>query len=321
MEIELNILNKFEKDPNFPLYYNKECFYSNDNNSFALIFKMDSYEKDLHDIIREENKITNSFFWKFDMIFKISLLIKKLHKKGFLHLDLNPKNILMMNKFTPVLTDFDNSLKISDYSSILRGKKPYRAPEIDNIINYKFSSDIYSLAGVFFTILTNRDCERYELDSDIDIEIQPTGEYVNFKHSANNFGFSNKFLNFYKIFENLLLKMSNENPNFRPSIDKVITEILKGLFKLIQIFKVNMKNEDPITYKTPLNYFKQEKLDINNSDDPIVLKYKENLLNNLKERQRIYGYFANQKNIGEFDINKFIKEEYDDIYVNNFIII
>ena len=41
-----------------------------------------------------------------DIIFKILIGVKKLHDADILHLDLKEKNIMMMNDYVPVISDF-----------------------------------------------------------------------------------------------------------------------------------------------------------------------------------------------------------------------
>lgn len=75
-----------------------------------------------------------------------------MHKNDYLHLDLKPENTLMMNYFTPVLTDFGLSKKYSEKLNFLVGTSFYLAPEIKSKpAKYEYTDkvDIYAM-GVFF---------------------------------------------------------------------------------------------------------------------------------------------------------------------------
>jgi len=90
--------------------------------------------------------------------------IDAIHKKGFVHLDLKPDNILLMYHSTIVLSDFAlaKSIKGEDgkgnFSKYKAGSKGYWSPEMFSSIPYNGqSSDLYSL-GIILFIITFGSC-------------------------------------------------------------------------------------------------------------------------------------------------------------------
>lgn len=107
--------------------------------------------------------------------------MEQYHKAGFLHLDIKPKNILVLDNITDLikLFDYDSLIKIDDLKSGRIGGIPspedYYVPELDdmNIRNIGIHTDIFEIGSMLFTRLFGRapqledmgyDCE-YDFDS------------------------------------------------------------------------------------------------------------------------------------------------------------
>ncbi|XP_066254523.1 serine/threonine-protein kinase mos-like isoform X2 [Euwallacea similis] len=80
--------------------------------------------------------------------------LQYLHAKGILHLDLKPKNILVVDDFRCKICDFGSSVNIRDNLKSFQnmGTLLYTAPEIFNGKSPTFKSDIYSLGLVFWQL-------------------------------------------------------------------------------------------------------------------------------------------------------------------------
>lgn len=81
------------------------CYLNKKNLSYHydIMLKMDQMKGDLKNYMFRRDV---EDFWKLDMMFKIAVAVKKLHDIDISHYDLKPANIMMMNKYFPVLGDF-----------------------------------------------------------------------------------------------------------------------------------------------------------------------------------------------------------------------
>ena len=91
----------------------------------------------------------------YDIIKSVELL----HKKGIVHCDIKPENILIGNDFKPKLIDFGFSQKIRDENNYIidssSGSDIYCAPEIRKVHIQGYNgikSDIFSLGVLLFVI-------------------------------------------------------------------------------------------------------------------------------------------------------------------------
>ena len=158
-------------------------------------------------------KYTSSFNFtlnkKIKIILDVCSAVKFLHDKHILHLDIKPENILYsFNPERAVLFDYglscmygipSNDEDIKLLCNGYRGTTFYMSPEIKDTHNTdvnKFTPacDIYSMGIVFYVILTD------------------------FKNNRNPFI---SVPNVSKDIESMILRMLNENPKSRPTINEV----------------------------------------------------------------------------------------------------
>lgn len=110
-----------------------------------------------------------------EIVYRIAGALSVAHRKGIVHRDVKPANILFRDDGTPVLTDFgiaklagDNEL--TSTGTIL-GSPYYMSPEqVEGKTELDGRSDIYSLGIIFHEMLTGQ--RPYEGDSAINIVLQ-----------------------------------------------------------------------------------------------------------------------------------------------------
>ncbi len=87
---------------------------------------------------------------------RITSILSEVHKRGVLHLDIKPSNILLSQK-SVYLTDFDISRNENNIGTFLfEGTLPYMSPEQTGRTSFKVDhrSDLYSLGIVFYEMLS-----------------------------------------------------------------------------------------------------------------------------------------------------------------------
>lgn len=184
--VALKKVNKFNIHEGLPLSYYRETsclkelkgneyiidyrktIRSRDKSSFYLV--LDYCEYDLAALI------SNYGFSEFQMksfMKQILLAVSTLHEKGYIHRDLKPSNFFVKKDGRIKLGDFGLSIKLSKFNSeanLNPTKKPrertlstqimtqsYRPPEVLlGDTNYDQSADIFSLACIFYEMLTQK---------------------------------------------------------------------------------------------------------------------------------------------------------------------
>lgn len=110
-----------------------------------------------------------------DIIMQIAQGLDAAHKKGIIHRDVKPANILFRRDGTPLLTDFGIAKQLTvdnDLTStgIFLGSPNYMAPEQAEGGSIDGRADIYSLGIIFYEMLTGE--KPYKSDSVVDIIVQ-----------------------------------------------------------------------------------------------------------------------------------------------------
>ena len=292
---ELSFLDFFAENALFLNYEDKKCFYLKDETKLTIFYEIDDYKQSLENYLFSFNVNSKKdfFYWKFDMMFKIATSVKHLHMNKMEHGNINLSSFFMINDFFVVIGDMANVKNFERKTKFLGNKEPYIAPELekkneDGFYEFSAKSDIYALAGVFYSILkleknfeTEKIFESYTekktyqkiSKSDSSWETISEEEYsseevqkkklIKSKKSYKNFiDTTPKTANpkkpskmitplkvqMYKIYEKLLIKMTKKIPKERPNIDQVIIDILKGMRFIENLIEKN-KNEAEIETK------------------------------------------------------------------------
>ena len=99
---------------------------------------------------------------KYIILLGLAITIKHLHEKGIYLISLHPKNILLNEKYYPMISDFTISkytrrkveqkkIELNDFKS-----DPYLAPESFENDIFNESSNAYSFALIAFRLLSNK---------------------------------------------------------------------------------------------------------------------------------------------------------------------
>ena len=81
--------------------------------------------------------------------------VEYMHSQGVAHLDLKLENIMLGENFLLKIIDFDSSEPISAKTTLSRGTKDYRAPELMNGNSLDFAAaDIYSMGVILYIFKT-----------------------------------------------------------------------------------------------------------------------------------------------------------------------
>ena len=326
----LNELSAMKNFSNFNIINYDECFFSIDSENFFGIIKINSYKESLFEKLSKEDFNNKSLYWKFDMLFQIANSLKKLHSANYIHRDINPKSIFLTNSYTPILSELGETttIEIGEGEKVLLGSYPYIAPELRDGAEaetqygeeavYSKASDIYALAGVFYSVITGNDCEEVDEEEDISEEIDDhvgsedesddqvgsedesddqvgsEDESDEKEESDYKFDHENNPDYYEDLFENLINSMTNETVIERPKIDGVLKDILKTLPKIIELQEKSEKFDD---------YLKKENEELNSEkNDEVLIEF--------DLRKKLYEEFRKQKGTNEvkkFEIDKFLK--------------
>ncbi|XP_047322049.1 mitogen-activated protein kinase kinase kinase 20-like [Impatiens glandulifera] len=85
----------------------------------------------------------------------VLLGLKDIHKQGFVHCDIKPDNILLVDGYVPKICDFGLAIKMGLVSH-LRGTPAYFAPETIKYRIYTASADIWALGCSVLEMVTGR---------------------------------------------------------------------------------------------------------------------------------------------------------------------
>ncbi|CAD8078506.1 unnamed protein product [Paramecium primaurelia] len=161
-----------------------------------------------------------SFDEKNQICLQISKSIQFLHNQNYFHRDIKPENFVKINNQFK-LTDFGlikQSLQTERIPTIC-GTQQYQAPEIQDEI-YSQEIDIWSLACVFYEIIQGEELIQGYKEKQVK---------YNKKDLLNNIedNIQIQKMKYSQIpqWSNLIIKMLNQNPKYRPNILQVVNEI------------------------------------------------------------------------------------------------
>lgn len=243
---------------------------------------MDDYGIDLRNFFKntEYYGFRTDVYWKYQVIEKIVLTVKKLHDTKIIHRDLKPENIFMLNPYQPYVGDFGFISQDKQAETVV-GSSAYVAPEVGNGI-YDTKVDIYSLGQIIFEILNSGFYLRSSFLDDIkyyclNLRIRPRNQETSYPDDA--FVFPQDSIErheqeiYCKNHQNFILSMMNIDPVKRPSIDDVVAYFKKKRAIDIKAFEyqnsIYEQNKDLVTAA-------------NQSDDG-DLGYKTRLLKYIRE--------------------------------------
>ena len=294
VEIELTILETTQNTVRLDSYYN--CWYYENKNKKKdmILIEMDFFHQTFDDLYKNDDPVTKTLFWQFDIMFKLARAVKDLHDINFFHGDIYSTNIYMRNNYLPVLGGFGNGnhIIVRDTKREFRGRYPFAAPEMHEKLIFTTSVDIYGLAGIFFQILT--------YNTNI-IDKKDNKKYTNFDPKPN-------YSPLYKFYERLLGKMTLKSIKSRYNINEVISYLLKSLPKVFKLIRIQIEEKDKskdydIIYKDPISYFDDENYYMSKSylakfDNPAVEFYYEKLWRGMFVRRHLYNKYF-KENYGE----------------------
>ena len=88
-------------------------------------------------------------------------IVKNLHARDILHLDINPNNLMVTREGNLMIIDFGSACLVSKCSNYAGGTFPYMSPEasIKHLAASKPAAiDVFAAGMTMFNILTDRDC-------------------------------------------------------------------------------------------------------------------------------------------------------------------
>jgi len=126
-------------------------------------YPLDIYVEKINGPI-QENRLVSIFS-------KILDACQYAHKKGVLHGNIKPSNVILLDNDVPKILDFGIAKVFNDKSFIsltdnFKGTIMYMSPEQIKGLDYDFRSDIYSLGVVMFYSLTGRKPFEYNVSSE-----------------------------------------------------------------------------------------------------------------------------------------------------------
>ena len=130
----VNIYDKFEND-NF------------------IIFELEFCSYNLAEYIKSYGPLKKNLISFFDLIFKISEVLKKLNEKGVMHRNIKPSNIFYNDSYNLKLGGFSCAIYTKDNNFEPVGSLYYTAPEIIKNLEYDEKCDLWSLGITLYEIL------------------------------------------------------------------------------------------------------------------------------------------------------------------------
>ena len=309
-----------------------------DNNIYYLVFEF-AQNGSLNDYI---DKYKSKFYCNQEVtplnenfvirIFKDVLDgLKYLHSNNILHRDIKPDNILLDENMNAKIADFgisalyninnrynynNNNENILFMNNTRIGCKDYISPEIIQGRPYDYKTDIFSLGLTIFYIMSfNLPFYNKKVD-DNNIERKYNGNMIN---------------QFYNIhLRNLVVKMLNDNPDYRPTAFQVYDELLliEQNTKNSQNNNQSNQNQNYMNFQNFQNNQNYNYLNNNNNCFQQVQnnqnQYNQNIQNYSNNQDILYQNYINQNQINnqnfnnqEFNNQNFNKSNFNNQNFNN----
>lgn len=159
----------------------------------------------LNKYIKEKGKLSNEE--TIDISLQIAYGIMAAHKKGIIHRDIKPQNIVINDKKTVKITDFGIARAITSTTKNISviGTVHYISPEQVRNTKVDFRSDIYSFGCTMYEMITGE--VPFEGDTPLDIIISHLRNNLQAPHFKND--------KIYKSLEKIILKAARMLPSER----------------------------------------------------------------------------------------------------------
>jgi len=251
-------------------------------------FTMEHFEEDLKDKI-VNNKIAPEL--ALSIVKSIASALDYAHKKGFIHRDIKPDNIMFREDGTPVLVDFGIARALGSTTKLTKtgmsiGTPHYMSPEQARGKVLDGRSDIYSLGVVFYEMLTGKVPYEAEDSDSIAIAIKHIQEPIPELRSAMNVGAGLASAQIEKL-QNIINKMMAKDPDERPQTGRDVIELISADSPQPSAFrsqpseeinrentldkdsypKLNKEHSKTIIVDTKAQNYKKEKIEKNSSEN------------------------------------------------------
>ena len=290
----LEMMNNVESDYRFQGYKKEECIFKKTSifkktlSTYFLKYPIDHFEENL---LTNKDQLKDKIFWQIETMYKIAKILETYHEKRLVHNKLTPEIFSLLNIYTPIIEDLTASTEFDTPITSIEGFLPFVSPQYqiihDITSNYfleqsnmeeeeeeKFvisspKNDIYSLAGIFYYILTGKGGNwEFEYDEDLEFEDLDFRDIpgVITKNDEGYLLYDFELNEENNHFQNLLQKMSICEEESRFNITEVIEEILVCL--------VNQVRKDSDGIAKLQEYLNNEETFLNNMEDKLNSKAK-----------------------------------------------
>ena len=170
----------------------------------------------LNKYIKNKGKLSNEE--TINISLQIARGIQAAHKKGIIHRDIKPQNIVINDKNIVKITDFGIARAITSTTKNISviGTVHYISPEQVRNTKVDFRSDIYSFGCTMYEMITG--CVPFEGDTPLDIIISHLRNNLQAPHLKND--------KVYKSLEKIILKASRMLPSERyQNIEEMIGDL------------------------------------------------------------------------------------------------
>lgn len=174
----------------------------------------------LNKYIKEKGHLSNEE--TIDIAIQIASGLESAHKKGIIHRDVKPQNIVICKNRIAKIMDFGIARAITSNTKNISviGSVHYISPEQAKNEDLDFRSDIYSLGCTMYEMITGK--IPFEGDQVVSIIMSHIRENIKNPSEENK--------NIYKSLEKIILKATKRDPDERyQNIEELISDLKKAL--------------------------------------------------------------------------------------------